>query len=102
MDVHEYKKLCYNGIGRSRTKIDQGRTFYVIGGILLILGIVFLVLSFRYNVLRQRVFTPLSCEFIACVLGLALGIASLVFASIKVLPARKRRTFYQSKIDKRP
>ena len=91
MDIHAYKQLCYGNLTSCRERKNRALAFYVISGIALILGLVFLVLSFRYNVIRVRVFTPLSAEFFFCVFFLALFLFSVVYASLMLVPSLSRQ-----------
>jgi hypothetical protein len=83
--THLLHQNCHNQIRKQTEKKNSGLTFLVIGGILLIVGLLFLVLSFRFNVKKQRVFTPGSVEFVICVLSLSLSVFSLVFGSIRLI-----------------
>ena len=96
MEIHDFKRHCYTEMNRCRERKNQALSFYVIAAILLVLGLVFFLLSFRYNVLRQRVFTPLSAEFVFCCLTLAGFAVFLVLACIKMIPAVRRMRYFRT------
>lgn len=101
MEIHAFKRLCYAEVTRSRERKDKALAFYVIAGILLVLGIVFFVLSFRYDVLRQRHFTPASTEFVFSVLSFAGFLVFGVIASVWLIPSLRRKKYFENQIRKR-
>ncbi len=100
LDIHEYKRLCYEKTTKDRVLRNRSYAFYVIGTVLLILATVFFVLSFRYN-LRHRVFTPDSVEFVFCVLFFAGSLFFLIDASVLLLPSLFRERYFRSLLKKR-
>ena len=93
LDIHQYKKLCYDKKTKGRERKNRSFSFYVIGAVLLILGLVFLVLSYRYSI-RHRVFTPDSAEFVFCVLSLSFSAFFLVYASILLIPILFKERYF--------
>lgn len=100
MDIHEYKRLCYEKKTKDRSVRNRAYAGYVIGTVLLILGILFFILSFRYS-LRHRVFTPDSVEFVFCVLCLCGALYFLVDASVRLVPSLRRERYFLSLLQKR-
>ncbi len=82
---HELRAILHDQIHKSEEKKELGLTFLVVGGILVILAIIFFVLSFRFNTKKVKIFTPGTTEFIICCITGALGIASLIFGFLKFL-----------------
>ncbi len=97
-DVHFARQHAYGEVTKGENKKDGALTFYVIGGILLILGIVFFVLSFRFNTAKVRVFRPLSVEFFVSMILLAASIALLTIGTIRIVGAIKTISFYKDVI----
>lgn len=69
---------------------NNALTYLVIGTILLIIGGIFLFLSFRYNVRKVRVFTPGSTEFVVSVISLAISAFAIVFGTIRLIYSQSR------------
>lgn len=73
---------------------DNALSFIVIGGIVLIVSIVFILLSFKYNVLKVRVFTPASLEFVVACIGSATSLVCLIYGGIRLTKALLRIKYY--------
>ena len=97
-DVHFARQHAYGEVSKGENKRDSALTFYVIGGILLILGIVFFVLSFRFNTAKIRVFRPLSVEFFVSMILLSISIALLTIGTIRIVGSLKTISFYKGVI----
>lgn len=69
---------------------NNALTFLVIGTMLLIVGAIFLFLSFRYDVTKVRVFTPGSTEFVVSVICLSISIFSLIFGCVRLIYSQSR------------
>ncbi len=74
-------------------------TCYVIGGILLVLGVIFFVLSFRYNTAKVRVFRPASVEFVVSMILLVTSVSLLTYGTIRIVKALKEIRFYRGVIE---
>jgi hypothetical protein len=83
--VHHLHQSCHYAIEKANDLKNNGLTFVVIGTILLIVGLLFLFLSFRFNSIRVRVFVPGSTEFVVCLICLALAAFSLPFGITRFL-----------------
>jgi len=98
--IHELHQSCHNNIRKYTDMKNNALTFIVIGSILLIVGMVFLFLSFRFNVRKERVFTPSSTEFVVCVVSLAISLFSLAFGTVRLCysfkEVRQNRRIIQS------
>ena len=62
----------------------------VLGGILLVISLIFLFISFKYNSSGQKRFAPQSMEFIACLITGAASLALLVLGSVQMFLRTKR------------
>lgn len=95
-DIHFVRQHAFGEVTKGEDKRNGGLTFLVTGGILLIIGVIFLVLSFRYNSKRVRVFTPTSVEFSVCCIALASSLTLLIWGIVKIAQAMKSLKFYRS------
>ncbi len=68
---------------KQRKRRDDAICLLILSALSLVLGAVFLLLSFRYNFLHQRVFIPASLEFVTCCLLLSTGVSLLVWGSVR-------------------
>lgn len=97
-DVHELHQNAHNNITVYTDKKNSGLVFLVTGAILLIVGLLFLFLSFKYNSIRVREFRPASVEFVVCCLCLAVSLFELVFGTVKLIISLINIKFYKSVI----
>lgn len=97
--IHELHRNCHAEINKNDNLKNGGLTFIVIGSILLIIGAVFLVLSFRYNVRKVRVFTPGSVEFVMCVIALTGAVTLLTWGTIRLVKALTNLKFFRKTIN---
>jgi|GEM_PF-6858956 len=86
------RRMARSGLLKAQKKRDAGMALLVVGSLLAVIGIVFLFLSYRYNVLHVRVFIPKSLEFVVCCVSFALGGASLIASSALLLSAHARKS----------
>lgn len=96
--IHLLHQTCHTNIRLSNNMKNNALTNLVIGGILLIIGLVFLVLSFRYNVVKQRVFTPGSTEFVVCVICLVSSLTLISLGIYRLIVSLQKIKFYQGVI----
>lgn len=94
-DVHKVRQKAYTNITSYESKKNEGLTFIVIGGILLVVAIVFLVLSFRYNTKKIKVFTPASVEFTVCCISAFLAVVLETLGFCKLFKSLKNIKFYK-------
>lgn len=97
-DVHFARQHAYGEVSKGESKKDSALTFYVIGGILLVLGIIFFVLSFRFNTAKIRVFRPASVEFVVSMILLITSLSLLAIATFRIVKALKGINFYKGVI----
>lgn len=97
-DVHELHQNAHNNITINTDKKNSGLVFLVTGAILLIVGALFLFLSFKFNSLREREFRPASIEFVVCCICLSISLFELVFGTIKLVGSLSNIKFYKSVI----
>ncbi len=57
---------------KQRKKRDDALCLLILSGLCFALSVVFLILSFRFNHLREKVFTPASLEFVIFVISFVL------------------------------
>lgn len=57
----------------------------VIGGILLVVGLIFLFISFKTNSIGEKKFAPQSMEFIFCCICLSIGLIGESYGLIRTL-----------------
>ncbi len=98
-DVHFARQHAYAQITFNGDKRDGAMTCYVIGGILLVLGVIFFVLSFRYNTAKVRVFRPASVEFVVSMILLVTSVSLLTYGTIRIVKALKEIRFYRGVIE---
>lgn len=68
---------------KQRKRRDDAICLLILSALSLILGVVFLFLSFRYNFLHQRIFVPASLEFVTCCLFFVAGVSLLAWGSVR-------------------
>lgn len=98
-EIHRLHQNAHNHITEETDRFNSGMVNLVTGLILLIIGCLFLFLSFKYNVIKVREFRPSSVEFIVSCICLTLALVSLTFATIKLVISIRRRKFYNRVIN---
>lgn len=73
----------------------------IIGFIALALGSIFMVLSFKYNVVKQRIFRPDSLEFVFSLLMLVAASILLPLGFIRLGVSSTRIKYFSRVVDKR-
>jgi hypothetical protein len=96
--VHEVHQNAHNSITKYTDVKNSGLVFIVIGTILLIIGGLFLFLSFKYNPIRVREFRPDSVEFVVSVICLTASLAGLVYGIYRLILSLIRLSFYKKVI----
>lgn len=91
---HEIKRLTYLQLKKVNTIINQSYSFLIVGLIFLIIAAFFFGLSFRYDVIGARVFTPTSMEFIVSMITLCLSFVLLIAFAIKFSYAFSRKRYF--------
>lgn len=89
-EIHSINQKCHSRINEGSDLKDNSLCFIIIGIILLIVSAVFLVLSFKYNVKKVRVFKPTSIEFIVFCLTSAVSCFCLIFGITRFVKATKK------------
>jgi hypothetical protein len=97
-EIHELHQNCHNNIRDNSSLKDGALTYLVIGSILLIIGAIFLFLSYRYNVLKIRVFTPNCTEFVISIICLCASLYFLSFGIVRLVKSLKRIRFFEKVI----
>ncbi len=97
-DVHELHQNAHNNITVYTDKKNSGLVFLVTGAILLIVGLLFLFLSFKYNSIRVREFRPASVEFAVCCICLSISCFELIYGTVKLIIALLNIKYYKSVI----
>ena len=101
-DIHAFHVQCHANIRENNEKLNQGLTYLIIGCISLIISVVFFVLSFKYNQLKQRIFRPNSFEFIVFCATALLAVSGIISGLIISIKAKKEITKNQKNIDGTP
>lgn len=96
--VHVLHQNAHNNISLNGENKDQALVFIVIGSILVIVASLFLVLSFKFNFLRIRVFSPISVEFFTCIACFAIAVVLFSLGIPKLIKANKAIKFYNNVI----
>lgn len=100
LENHEYKQMVHNNITKSNSMRDNSLCFIVGGVILLIIGIFFLILSFKLTPIGERIFTPTSFEFIVCVISLIVSVSFLAYGIIRLTMALNRKKYFKKMLKK--
>lgn len=90
-DKHAIHRNCHKQINKANDNKNTSLVFLVTSIILLIIGGLFLFLSFRFNIYKKRVFSPGTVEFIVSVISLAVGATFLTIGSIGLVKSIKLR-----------
>ena len=98
-DIHHIHQNAHAQITASTNRFNAGMVDLIIGLILLVLGGIFLFLSFKYNVQKIRVFSPGSVEFVISVICLSISVVLLTFAIIRITTGLKTKKRYQKIIN---
>ena len=85
----EKEHLCTK-IHETKVAKTYSASHLVLGGILLVISLIFLFISFKYNSIGQKRFAPKSMEFIACLITGAASLALLVLGSVQMVLRTKR------------
>ncbi len=93
-DISEKKRAYYKGMRKAKDTFNRAMSLEVIGAICLILGGVLLYLSFKYDSLKIRHFTPGSTEFICSVILLAAAIVLLTLGTIWLVSSHNQNKFW--------
>jgi hypothetical protein len=99
LDSHEYKQLCHNEITKYRDVRNSGLSMIILGFIALVLGSIFLLLSFKYNVVKDRVFRPNSLEFVFSLLMLTAASVLLSLGFTRLGVSLIRTKYFSRKIE---
>ena len=85
----EKERLCTQ-IYETKVAKTNSASYLVLGGILLVISLIFLFISFKYNSIGQKRFAPQSMEFIACLITGAASLVLLVLGSVQMVLRTKR------------
>lgn len=98
-DKHLIHRNCHQNINKANANKNTSLVFLVTAGILLIIGLLFLLLSFRYNIYKKRVFSPGTVEFVICVISLSVCGVFTVIGTTKLVKAIKLKKSNQDLIN---
>jgi hypothetical protein len=93
-EKHLFNQSCHQNIKKAYDLKQNSLCFIVIASILLIVGAIFLLLSFKYNIIKERVFTPGSLEFVVSILCLAGGLFCMIFGIIRLIIAFLKKDYF--------
>ena len=85
----EKERLCTQ-IHETKVAKTYSASHLVLGGILLVISLIFLFISFKYNSIGQKRFAPKSMEFIACLITGTASLVLLLLGSIQMVLRTKR------------
>lgn len=85
------RRMARSSLLKAQKKRDAGMALLVVGSLLTIIGIVFLFLSFRYNIMHERVFIAKSLEFVVSCCSFGVGISSLIASCMLLLISQRRK-----------
>lgn len=85
----EKERLCTQ-IHETKVAKTYSASHLVLGGILLVISLIFLFISFKYNSIGQKRFAPQSMEFIACLITGTASLVLLLLGSIQMVLRTKR------------
>ena len=74
---------------KQRKKRDDALCFLILSGLCFALSLIFLLLSFRKNYLGEKTFTPVSLEFVVCVICFLAFVVLLGLGLCKLLKSQK-------------
>lgn len=85
----ERKEMTHNEkISYYREMKNSALSFFIISAITFVVGVIFIFLSFKYNILREKVFV-ISIEFFVAIIALVAAISFLTLGIIYYLKSRK-------------
>lgn len=96
LDVEEVKSLArasHSEIHKARNKLNTGKSLLVIGGILVIISLLFFLLSFKSN--NYGRFEPNCTEFYTFCGLVTIGVASLTYGTISFVNGLKKKREYE-------
>ena len=99
LSEHEIKRLCYLQLKQIKSELNYAYSFLIGGLILLVIGAFFFGLSFRFDVIGVRVFTPTSMEFIVSMISLVCCLGLLTLFCIKFFYNTNRKKYFEEIID---
>lgn len=99
-EIHKYNQSVHNNITKANDLRDNSLCFIIIGAILLIVGAVFLVLTFKRLPSGLREFKPWSLEFLLTIICLTLSISSLTFGMVRLIMALQRKDYFKKALRK--
>ena len=94
LDHHLLIQEAHTNITRAKDIKDNALCFLIIGGIVFIVGVIFLFLSFKYNIVKEKIFRPDSTEFVACVILLTLALVFLIYGFIRLITSIKMKRYF--------
>ena len=95
----ELSKKLHQESSRLYDKEQNALCFIVLGGIALIIGLIFIVLSFRREYGQLTTIDYTSVAFVICVCGLAIGSFCLIYGLIKFFVSFNHRRDVIKKIN---
>ena len=75
---------------KQKKRRDDALCLLILSGFSLVLGLVFLFLSFRYNFLHERCFVPGSLEFVVCLIAFLAFLILFGFGLYKLISSLLR------------
>lgn len=96
--IHKLHQSCHAHITEENQRFNAGMVNLIIGLILVVLGAIFFVLTFRYNVQRIRVFRADSVEFIISTICLTISAVLIPLGIVRIVKSNRRKKFYNKVI----
>ncbi|MFA6754887.1 MAG: hypothetical protein WCR97_00045 [Bacilli bacterium] len=98
-EMHVVHQNCHKKINKCSEIKNNMFSYVVIGAILLVICFIFFYLSFKYNIIKQRVFSPGSLEFVVCCLCGAGSCFCLIYGIINLIIVGRKTKYYKSVIE---
>ncbi len=92
-EVKGLARASHSEIHRARNKLNTGKSFLVVGAILIIISLLFLTLSFKSN--NYGRFEPNCTEFYTFCGLITIGVGMVVFGTISFVQGFKKKKEYE-------
>lgn len=95
----DYRNVLFKQQDMMDERKSHALSFLIIGIILVIIGSITLLMSFKYNTQRIREFRPQSFEFIFTCIALACAISSISYAIYGLVSSSHNKRIIRRKLD---
>lgn len=95
----EYRNVLFKQQDIMNERKSYALSLLIVGIIIAIIGSVTLLLSFKYNTQRQRVFRPKSFEFIFTCIAYACALSSIIYGIYSLIYSAVQKKSIKKKLD---